>query len=183
MTEACRAFIGLPVEGVLAKRIESMIPSITVPEESQLRLSKRENWHVTLHFFGDKYPRANIMRAWHDLKPIITSCQAADIIPRNLVGLPMHHSRAWVITIEPTSLLLRIHDVMCKKLDQLGFAIEDRPYFPHITLWRPVGKAKLDLPHQKVALPTTTINSVVLYESHIEPSGSVYEILDRYPLR
>jgi 2'-5' RNA ligase len=65
-----------------------------------------------------------------------------------------------------------------------GFAPEDRPYHPHITLARFHGPLRLNKSHQ--ALPSSLQRSfradtVNLYRSNLTPAGAHYEILKSRP--
>ncbi|MDF1760707.1 MAG: RNA 2',3'-cyclic phosphodiesterase [Coxiellaceae bacterium] len=177
-SDMLRAFVGLPVKGVLANAIEAQLPRIELPGETELRLSPRDNWHVTLHFFGAQTERKRLDAAWPALKHVIKACDPCEVVPQSMIGLPMHHSLAWVLALEPTSNLLTLQLNVCAKLNELGFAVEERPYFPHITLWRPKGRAKIDLPQQDVALDSATLDEVALYGSYLTPEGAHYKIIE-----
>jgi 2'-5' RNA ligase len=61
-----------------------------------------------------------------------------------------------------------------------GFAPEDRPYHPHVTLARFRGPLRLS--QDQHTLPSSlqrsfTADTVNLYRSHLTPTGSHYEIL------
>ncbi len=181
--QTVRAFIGLPVKNELALAIEQMIPEIQLPSDVELRLSPRENWHVTLHFFGKASPKYKLEQAWHELAHVLQRSSSCQVKPISIVGLPMYHSQAWVLVLEPTDSLLSLQLHVCAKLNELGFAIEERPYFPHITLWRPKGNSKVDLPQLDVNLKEATIDEVALYESQLHSEGSRYHILKSSQLR
>ncbi|MDF1655294.1 MAG: RNA 2',3'-cyclic phosphodiesterase [Coxiellaceae bacterium] len=177
-TEMLRAFVGLPVKGLLADAIERQLPAIELPGDTELHLSPRNNWHVTLHFFGAETEKTKLKEAWPALKQIIERCDPCEVISQAMVGLPMYHSQAWVIALEPTNSLLSLQQHVCTKLDELGFDIEERPYFPHITLWRPKGRGKTDLPQQDIQLEMATLDEVALYSSCLSSQGSQYDIIE-----
>ena len=181
--ETCRAFIGLPVNSDSADVIESWASIIELPHGAELIMSPRSNWHVTLHFFGSSIDRRQLLQVWQSMRSRIGSISAVPIQASSLVGLPMYQSHAWVLALEPTSNLLAIQEVVTKQVSIGGLPIETHPYFPHITIWRPKHRAKVDLPLIGVYLPEFTLNQVALYESHQQDSGSRYEILDTINLK
>ncbi|MDF1796794.1 MAG: RNA 2',3'-cyclic phosphodiesterase [Coxiellaceae bacterium] len=177
-SEVLRAFVGLPVTGLLADAIEKLLPTIALPGDVELRLSPRSNWHVTLHFFGAQTDKVKLDAAWPAIKQVIKGCDRCEVIPQSMVGLPMHHSKAWVLALEPTESILKLQFGVCSKLHDLGFAVEERPYFPHITLWRPKGRGKADLPQQDVKLDQVTLDEVALYRSALSSEGAQYTIIE-----
>lgn len=67
-------------------------------------------------------------------------------------------------------------------MDSLGFAVETRPFHPHVTL----GRLRENRPLKEVVLPVaeqmfgdTRIDAVTLFESETKSSGSVYREISR----
>ncbi len=70
-----------------------------------------------------------------------------------------------------------------------GFVPETRPFHPHITLARAKGQGRsqpLKALQQRIRhqaeFPQFTASEFLLYQSHLSPTGSTYEIRHRFPL-
>lgn len=179
-----RAFIGMPVVGESAEIIESWLPSVPMPgPDHHLELSPRENWHVTLHFFGQSIDHNALFSVWKAVCHELKSLSSITVTPESLVGLPMYHSNAWVVALELCASMLELQLRVTRPIQSAGLPIERRPYFPHVTLWRPRARDKLDLPQVDIELPALTLHSVALYQSHQGEDGSKYKILDQLELK
>lgn len=93
------------------------------------------------------------------------------------------------VDVHVTPELLALQQAVTAATAPCGFAPEQRPYHPHITLARRKGRSagrelrdlKLQIRHQP-DLSTFTADSFVLYESISTPEGSRYAIRERFPL-
>jgi 2'-5' RNA ligase len=93
--------------------------------------------------------------------------------------------RGWQLATGLTSRAASINSVTAL----FGFAPETRPLHPHITLARAKGRGRsqpLRALQQRIHLqPTFTrfsANEFLLYEGHLFPTGSIYEVRHRFPL-
>ncbi len=87
-----------------------------------------------------------------------------------------------------TAALAALADAVERAFTPLGFAPEPRAFRAHVTLGRvrsPRGLARLTAAIAAAGAPefgSWTVEDVVLYRSHLRPSGAVYEPLARVPL-
>ncbi|WP_320669270.1 RNA 2',3'-cyclic phosphodiesterase [Patulibacter defluvii] len=145
-----------------------------------------EQLHVTLAFLG--------ARTVAEIDPIADALASAVAerggrpLPQLRLGSPL-----WLPPRRPRVLAAEVHDD-AGELDDLQAAIataleraigwrEERPFRAHLTLARMRSDAAPDrrtLP----ATPAATFvpDAVILYRSHLEPSGARYEPLERLPL-
>ena len=167
-----RLFIGLPIPPELAQALARLARAIKLP---QGRWTEPENIHLTLVFLGEV--------AEPTLPPIEGELSKLTFAPLQLKLTTLNtFPRAGVLVaeVEPARPLLQLQAKVAASMARCGFAPEDRPYQPHITLARFRGSLRLS--KNQHALPTSLQNSfsadtVNLYRSNPTPTGSHYEIL------
>jgi RNA 2',3'-cyclic 3'-phosphodiesterase len=178
-----RLFIGIPLPASVTSELAALSVRLQSPNDS-LRWSAPESWHITLQFLGnttdDRY-----------------ACIAAQLRTVHHASIPIEledlgfFDRAGVffagISLMPG--LVSLHERVTAATAPCGFAPETRPYHPHITLARIKGKSgpqslralKARL-HRQPTFTRFTAKEFLIYESHLTPSGSRYEVHDRFPL-
>jgi RNA 2',3'-cyclic 3'-phosphodiesterase len=158
-----------------------------------LRPSARVNWsaasnlHITTKFIGE-WPEERLP----ELKRALAEVPRDGAIPIEIRGVgffPNPHSPRvfWAAVHAPAALagLARATD---ERLGALGVARESRPFSPHLTLARikePVPLA--GLLRSVAVLPSLdfgafTADRFHLYQSRLQPGGSVYTKLSDFPL-
>jgi len=176
-----RLFIGIPLAPAVAVHLAALRERLERPGDN-LRWSAPESWHITLQFLG------------------ATSAAQYDCVQAGLRGIhsaavPVHleapgfFHRAGVfhVGVRTTNELLTLHRAVLAATAGCGFEPEDRPYSPHITLARNRGredgirglKPRLGTAPE---LPSFTATEFLLYESHLSPRGSRYEVRARFCL-
>jgi 2'-5' RNA ligase len=150
-----RLFIGIP----LSPAVISELATLTARLESKagsLRWTGPESWHITLEFLGGLgiFDRAGVFFAGVASTPELVSLQ------QRVTAATSH----------------------------CGFVPETRPFHPHITLARAKGQGRCDplraLEDRSERRHTFTrflAQEFLLYESHLSPAGSRYEIRARFP--
>jgi len=81
--------------------------------------------------------------------------------------------------------LKKINELLESKSEQLGLARENRRFVPHLTIGRvrePNRARKLAEKHleNKFESVETTVSDLVIYESRLLPSGSVYTVVSKH---
>lgn len=91
--------------------------------------------------------------------------------------------RAGPLVLEPGELpagLEELHAALANRLDAAGFALESRPFSPHITLARKLAGR----PSARRAGPVDwRYADFALVASATDPEGSRYTVLERFPAR
>lgn len=156
--------------------------------DADVRWVRPEGLHCTLRFLGsvdeariDEIAQAAALAA-HDFTPFSMNVAGVGVFPN------WRRPRVlWVgIHADP---LVRLASVIQKGLARLGFAAEERPFRPHLTLgrfrsldgWselRPLCEEQRD-----VELGESVVSAVLFYRSEPQRGGSVYTILGNFPLR
>jgi RNA 2',3'-cyclic 3'-phosphodiesterase len=167
-----RLFIGLPIPPELAQALTRLTRAIELPKG---RWIGPENLHLTLVFLGE-VAEPTLPRIEHELSefhfaPFQLKLTGLNAFPR---------AGVLVAEVEPARPLLHLQAKVAASMAHCGFAQEDRPYQPHITLARFRGSLRLS--KNQHSLPTSlqssfSADTVNLYRSNLTPTGSHYEIL------
>lgn len=167
-----RLFLGLPIPPGLAQTLTRRTQAIELPKG---RRTVPESLHITLVFLG-QVPEPTLPHIERELSELNFAP-----FPLKLIGVNTF-PRGGVLfaEIEPARGLLYLQEKVTAAMARCGFAPEDRPYHPHITLARFHGPLRLNSSQQ--SLPTSlqrsfTADTVNLYRSNLTPTGSHYEIL------
>lgn len=152
------------------------------------RWSKRSNWHLTLKFLGEVgAPRRD------EVISICRNCASSSRgggLALGDVGAFPSLRRAqvlWVSVNDPASIAIDLASRLEYELTSIGIPRETRPYRPHLTVARlqtPRNVADLvaDNGPYEVAPDPFHVEELVLFRSHLERTGSTYEVIERFPL-
>lgn len=153
-------------------------------EGDGLRWSTPESWHITLQFLG------NTREAQYEC--VIARLRELHVppVPVELEELGFF-DRAGIFFagVALTPELLALQRQVTAATIPCGFTPEDRPYRPHITLARTKGRRnatglavlKAKIRHQP-KFEHFVAEEFLLYESITRPTGSQYEIHERFRL-
>ena len=153
---------------------------------------KPESIHLTLKFLGDiqedRVPdvQAALTQVAGGQSRFAVSVEGLGVFPD--IRAPRV---VWVGMATHVDALKRLAADIESALGTIGFAPEQRPFHPHLTLARvkersrEVGRAVSagGLPTQEVKLGELTIAAVSLMKSELQPSGPVYVRLCHVPLK
>jgi len=181
-----RLFIGIALSSE-AIEVLLRVRERYAPLAPDLRWSAPEGWHVTLQFLGQTNEEQAVCVV-ENLKTV-----HAKQVPVQIAGLGFFE-RAGVFWsgIALTPELLALQQFIIASMRPCGFTPEDRAYNPHITLARTKGHASAKaLAPLKKAVEKSNLaphaefvaGEFALYKSFPGPSGSRYEVRERFPLR
>jgi 2'-5' RNA ligase len=167
-----RLFLGMPIPPELAQSLTGRTQAIDLPKS---RRTAPENIHLTLVFLGEvaepTLPRIESELSKLSFIPFPLKLTSLDTFPRGGVLFA---------EVEPARALLHLQEKVATSMARCGFALEDRPYYPHITLARFHGKLRLSQIQRSLSTSLQrrfTADTVNLYRSNLTPAGSNYEIL------
>lgn len=143
--------------------IQTGAPARRVPE-SKL--------HITLVFLGTLEPAQ--VAAVRSLAADTPWSGASLTLDR--VGYWKRSRIVWVGSREGCAALSALADALRDRLRRLGFRVEERPFVPHVTLYRKAVRK----PRWRQAIIDWRIDEFCLVQSTLCSSGSRYEILDRW---
>lgn len=150
----------------------------------QARWVPRQNWHVTVKFLGQTYPR---LLGWVQERVAAAAAQGAPVRTRlTEVGAFPSAGRARVLWAGLDDRPGRLAEI-AHALDALlatEFKPETRAFSPHLTVARSDPPLRLDEGVVGTALEPVevTVDHLVLFRSHLRRPSPVYEPLERYAL-
>lgn len=176
-----RTFIGIPVD----KQSQQLINKLLSPlreSHTDIRWVPENNRHLTLAFLGDKSkPEINtLIRKFDETyqeKPRFEYRMSM------LARFPKPSGRIIALTGLPEGPIVDISQLTRKLLDRTGVEFDQKKFRPHITLARIKKARQVKTPFDQQIGITLDITSVVLYQSTITESGSIYSRLKETKLR
>ena len=149
-----------------------------------LRWSAPESWHITLQFLGNASEEQ-----FACLQARLAEVRALPV-PVRLGELGIfERAGVLLVKVRPTSELLELQQRIAAATGKCGFAPEERPYQPHITLARARdkdGRRQLTMLKAQAGsdpeFAAFTAQEFLLYESHLGEGGSRYEVRARVGL-
>lgn len=178
-----RLFTGIPLAAPAGD--ELLAASLRLRSAGDgLRWSLPESWHITLVFLGSIGPeqRDCIVARLRGLRmpPVPIKLEGTGFFDR--AGI-------FFAGVSLTPELAALQQRVAAETRLCGFLPETRPYHPHITLARTKGKSgSRELQRLKTQIrrqPGFTnfvAEDFLLYESFTMPTGSRYEVRERFPL-
>jgi 2'-5' RNA ligase len=178
-----RLFVGIPLAPVVVDELTKLTGRLYTKDD-QLRWSAPETWHVTLRFLG-----TTDQQQYNCIVPRLREIHLPHVPVRLESPGFFDHAGVFYVDVKTAPALIVLEQAVVAATTPCGFIPESRPYHPHITLARSKGKdatqafrqlkSRLGLPPKFTPIMA---GEFVLYESFTEPSGSRYEIRDRFRL-
>ncbi len=153
---------------------------------SGVRMSRRENLHLTLRFFGD-WPRERLEELTAALAAIERPAGKIEIPLSGLRFLPSSRNpRVLIALAEADARLLALQRAIETSAQALDMEPETRAYVPHITLARlpdprQAGRFAEQVRENPCELGSIHADGFSLIESVLSPAGSQYSTLARWP--
>lgn len=174
-----RVFFGLEISDEVARQLLA----VRQPLEGA-RWQSRQQLHLTLAFLGEVQADA-----------VSLACQLARQVKAppfrlNVQGLgrfgSVERPRILWAGVAPEEPVHQLHEQLAGYLQEAGFTFDNHPFKPHITLSRFRGKgvslAGLLAAGQDCVFGALDVTEFVLFESTPGAEGSVYKVLERFPL-
>ncbi len=188
-----RLFVAIPVPSEITARISDLVDEVKAslgPDGTKVRWVQMEGLHVTLRFLGPT-PKGQIdavAAAVDRLGGVVKAPFELRVGGAGAFPDPTRPRALWLGIRSGAEALGELSSVLTGALVEAGWAIEDRPFRPHLTIARTDGVhagaaagsllvancAELDLGF--------TVDEVVLYRSHLGHGSARYERLHSVPL-
>jgi 2'-5' RNA ligase len=177
-----RAFIAVDLDPGLKTTVEELIRKLEA-SRADVRWTRPGGFHLTLKFLGEiddaqaGRVKAILAEAARRHKAFALRLEGTGAFPgeRNPRVL-------WVgVTAEPG--LAALQGDLDRELEAEGFAREERPFQPHLTLGRVKGRDRLERAtlelekHRRDDFGSMTVRKVALFESRLRPEGAEYRII------
>ena len=145
------------------------------------RPTATERAHLTLKFLGDVPPEA-LPRIASALEHVSAGQEPFEVATSDfgVFPSPRRASILWAGFDEGTETLSALARAVQTRLEQEGFARENRPYIPHITLARARHPTPFDPTNASLPKLRFTALAINLVQSKHEPTGIAYSTLARY---
>ena len=152
----------------------SLIAALPRPDVEGLRWTTRDQWHVTLRFFGS----VELESASEALRSVVASSTTAVLGPETgRFGKRILHV--------PVDGLADIAKGVVRATKKVGKPPEPRPFSGHLTLARARDRRRgVDL-RELVGTPIAAewpVTEVCLVESHMSSKGAIYEVVETISL-
>jgi 2'-5' RNA ligase len=178
-----RLFIGIPLAAAVLSELKAVSARLRSNADG-LRWAAPETWHITLQFLGNTDPER-----YQCLVDRLGALRCP-LVPVRLEELGcFDRAGIFFAGVGLTPELVSLEQRVTAATALCGFVAEARPFRPHITLARAKGhaggRALRELEsrvHSQPAFTRFVAREFLLYESHLAPSGSRYEIRARFPL-
>ena len=179
-----RAFIAIEISEEIKDTL-GQIESHLKYAGADVKWVKPEIAHLTLKFLGEiDEKKAGEVRA--ALDGVARSMRQFEVTLKDIGAFPkIEHPRViWVGLDKGAGQALALASAVDEALVKTGFAKEERPFSPHITIGRvrsPLNKDKLkekmasaSSAFQLSSVPAHKVGSVVLFQSTLTPQGPIY---------
>ena len=182
-----RLFIGIPLGASATQAVAAVVEharsKLRDPHGQQLRWTAPDAWHITLQFLGSATP---------EQYGCLVGCLRGvrhPPVPVELSGSgSFERTGVFFAGVQLSPHLLTLQQAIVAATHSCGFAAEDRPYRPHVTLarrrrnssgyeWRRITGAAHPPLQQNF-----TADRFVLYESISSPEGSRYLPREQFAL-
>lgn len=140
------------------------------------RRMRADSAHLTLVFVGQVAPSGI-----ETLKAMASGVRVPSFdLHLDCVGYWKQNRIAWLGTQQTPRPLAALVESLEEGLRREGFKLDQRPYFPHLTLVRKASCGALPLPDADIRW---RVEEFVLVRSSLLPEGAVYEIIGHWRLR
>jgi len=188
-----RAFVAIELPDPILNCLDKVSLDLKKQLENvPIRWVPAENIHLTLKFLGD-VSEANLEVLKKILKSIGSNHRAFEISVGGLGAFPKaQHARVIWIGLEVPPDLISLQHSLEIEAGRLGYAHEERPFSPHLTIGRvsrnptagDLNKLSNVLKSYKVGfLGVVQVQGIHLFRSDLHPSGAVYTKMFTVPFQ
>jgi 2'-5' RNA ligase len=186
--DGIRSFIAIEVPHAVKSRIEELVRDLR-GTGADVKWVRPEGIHLTLKFLGSIQPEDSeriaqaITPVGDGWAPFEVRVQGMGCFPN-----PRNPRVVWLGVDRGKDSLLSLQQNVEKKMAELSFPPEGRPFFPHLTLGRVQslrGKGNLSQAaesYKTVEVGIFQAREVILFRSELKPSGAVYTKLKEFPM-
>ncbi len=178
-----RLFIGIPLSKTVVDELVVFCARLRA-HAGNLRWSAPESWHITLQFLGNAGPDQ-----YACLTARLGEVHASGFAVQLAALGFFDRAGVFFVDVAVTPALIALQQSIVEATEPCGFAPEARPFHPHITLARSKrddrGRQLRQIQagiRTQPAFTSFVAHEFLLYESHLSPAGSKYEVRARFPL-
>jgi 2'-5' RNA ligase len=184
-----RLFIAVPLPAEATATLAGLVDDIRAlgihGRGRDVRWVRMDGLHLTLRFLGPT-PEEQVVPTMEAVREAATSLRAFDIVLGDGGAFPtLERPRAiWVDIVDGADALGSAASIVDARLAQAGWAIEERPFRPHLTLARSDGVragaavAEALIARARDLRVTCLVDRIGLFESHTGGGPARYEPLE-----
>lgn len=177
-----RLFLAIPVSEPVRDALTAIQEEMKHTfRHSRVMWVEPENFHMTLHYIGEVTDVLVASLRHTFLTPIAVPPFVLHLAHVGAFPHPKKPQTLFVATNTHPSLLV-VHRRLADLLLRLSLPIDMRTFHPHITLGRVYVQSEVLSQEHAVAPLVFDVSSYLLMQSTLTPTGSVYQILQEYPL-
>ncbi|MGI6142914.1 MAG: RNA 2',3'-cyclic phosphodiesterase [bacterium] len=185
-----RLFLALELPALLQKQLRLLQEEFSFLDR-EIKWVPEANLHVTLHFLGF-LPEGEVAQVCACAVHVARGIRPFTV---DIGGLGVFPSRGkprvfWAGIGAGREELHDLYTYLGASLEKAGFAVERRPYTPHVTLGRfrklPVAAARLHSEikqREEATYGSFTARDIALFQSILTPGGPIYKVRQRFGLR
>ena len=186
-TEHWRVFIAIELPSVVRKSLSDHIHGLrkALPDV-QASWSREENLHLTLKFLGNTLV-ARMEALSHAAQRAAVRFQPFDLIVGRCGAFPPRGQPRvlWIGIDDPTGELTKLNRALEDECAKAGFAREQRPFHPHLTITRlrkPQGSRRLAELHGAMGFTNQQVSAseMVLFRSELLREGSQHTAISHH---
>jgi len=145
--------------------------------------TKPENLHLTLGFIA-QLAKSDIDNLIKSLTQYVSNVKTFTMVLRNIEVFPNNHRPyALAIAVAKHEELIMLREKVQQAMRSNAYPIDMRLFRPHITLGRIKGNRYPDLSSLPEEPQTIPVDTIILYKSQGDNSGSNYTLLKSIPLQ
>ena len=186
-TERWRVFIAIELPSAVRKSLSDHIQRLrdALPDV-HASWSREENLHLTLKFLGNT-PVAKIEALSQTAQRAAGRFQPFDLIVGRCRAFPPRGQPRvlWIGIEDLTGELTKLYRALEDECATAGFAREQRPFHPHLTIARlrnPHGSRRLAKLHEEMGFTNqrVSVSEMVLFRSELLSEGSRHTAISRH---
>ena len=179
-------FVALDLDDDARRAIAALQQRIakTLGADRSMKTVDPAHMHLTLAFLGeiadcDVPAIVDTLSTNIDLRRFAAVFQGLGVFPPR--GAPRV---LWLGVGDGSAEIVEVQRVVARRLEELGIALEPRPFHPHLTLarWRtsrPADRPRVLSADPRCAVARVKVDHVTLYQSRLSPAGPAYIALTR----
>ncbi|GBD24825.1 RNA 2',3'-cyclic phosphodiesterase [bacterium HR30] len=174
-----RTFIAVDVNASVAQRVEALQAALA-KTRADVRWVDNHNLHVTLKFLGPT-PEEDVPPVTEAIARIAGRHQPWKVEVRGVGAFPsFRRPRVLWLAVHDDGKLAEVAHELDEALVPLGFAPEQRPFQPHLTLGRVRSLQRWEAlekevkAHLEESFGESVVEELILYRSDLRPTGAVY---------
>jgi len=185
--ESWRVFIAIELPAKVRRKLKAHIDRLreSVPEASA-SWSREDNLHLTLKFLGDT-PVSQIETLSQAAKSAASQLSSFELVIKGCGAFPSRGQPRviWIGIEDRSGQLGKLHHGLEQECAQAGFAREQRPFHPHLTIARirkPHGSRQLAIMHEEIGFEaeTVSVSALAVVRSELSSKGSRHTAISRH---